>query len=247
MFLSTYRQQTKQLLTYPDSPDELYTDADINLWINRARQQLAGESQSIRVLGTITTSGVRGPYPFSSVLVTTTSGVASVLHIRSILFAIGSGFKWMRPRDWPWYQLFKMNNVVPRSGPPEVWSQFGQGSIGSFYIDPIPALEDGSPQNYDLTCDCVCLPLDLLDDTSPDAIPPLWQDAVCYFAAYLALLSAQSAQRQNDADRMMQRYEEFVGRARKFTTPEVNSYLYPQTSDPTLINKLGLSPRSAAQ
>jgi hypothetical protein len=246
MPLSIYRQQTKQLLTYPDSPDELYTDSDLNLWINRARQQLAGESQSIRVLGTVTTSGVRGPYTFSTVMVSSTPGVAAVLHIRAMRYAIGSGFKWMRPRNWEWFDIFKLNNVVPPSGPPQVWSQYGQGSTGSFYIDPIPALEDGSPQNYVLTCDCVCLPVDLLDDTTVDAIPPLWQDAVCFYAAFLAMLSAQSAQRQNDADRMMQRYEEFVGRARKFANPLVNNYLYQQSNDPTLLNKIGLSPKAGA-
>lgn len=239
--LATYRLQTRQLLEYPSSPDELYSDTDIDSWINRARKQLAGESQSIRVLGTIaTTSTLRGPYNFSSVAVTGTSGVASVLHIRSILYAVGDGQKWTRPRNWEWFQLYKMSNVVPPSGPPEVWSQFGQGSTGSFYLDPIP------DDVYALTCDCVCLPVDLATDSTVEAIPPLWQDAVCYFAAYLALLSAQSAQRQNDADRMMQRYEEFVQRARKFANPSVNNYLYQQAVDPTIVNKLGLTPKQGA-
>lgn len=238
--LTSYLQQTKQLLLYPDAPEELYVDADLTLWINRARKQLAGESQSIRVLGSVPTAvNITGPYNFSSIPVTGTAGVGSVLHIRSILFAAGTGFKWMRPRNWEWYQLFKMNDVAPPSGPPEVWSQFSQGATGSFYLSPVP------DDIYALTCDCVCLPIDLVNDFTAEAIPPLWQDAVCYFAAYLALLSAQSAQRQNDADRMFQRYGEFVKRARTFANPSVNNYLYQQSSDPTILNKLGVTPRAA--
>ena len=36
--------------------------------------------------------------------------------------------------------------------------------------------------------DCLCLPSDLLDDQSYEAIPKPWQDAVPYFAAHLAMI-----------------------------------------------------------
>lgn len=85
-----------------------------------------------------------------------------------------------------------------------------------------------------------------MNDATVEAIPALWRDAVCFYAAYLAMLSAQSAQRQNDADRMFQRYTDYVDRARKYATPEVNSYIYPQNPSPTMINKLGLTPKAGA-
>ena len=57
----------------------------------------------------------------------------------------------------------------------------------------------------------------MYDSTTPEAIPYLWTDAVPFFAAYYALLSAQAGQRQGDADRMFARYQEFTNRARRFS------------------------------
>jgi len=86
----------------------------------------------------------------------------------------------------------------------------------------------------------VCLPITLVSDGTAEAIPYPWTDAVPYFAAYLALLSAQSPARTADADRMMQRYELFMGRARQFSNPDVLRTEYLQSVDETVTNKLGL-------
>jgi hypothetical protein len=238
--LDIYLTQTNQLLEYPEAPDPLYSNADLTLWINRARQQLAGESQSIRVLGTVSTVVAQNLYEFSGINVSSVAGVASALHVRSIRYAVGLGFSRLRVRNYEWFETYELNTATPQSGPPAVWAQYGQGETGSFFVSPLP------DDVYVMTCDCVCLPIDLVDDTTVEAIPSLWQDAVCYFAAYLALLSAQSAQRQNDAQRMLDRYTEFTDRARKFATPGVNSYLYPQNQDPTMLNKIGLTPKAGA-
>jgi hypothetical protein len=238
--LNTYQTQVNQLLQYPVSPVPLYATTDINLWINRARQQLAGESESIRVLGTISTVVNQQPYNFSGINVSSVAGVAAALHVRSIRYAVGNGSSRLRVRNWEWFESYELNNAVQTAGSPQVWSQYGQGEQGSFYISPVP------DDIYPLTCDCVCLPIDLVDDTTTEAIPSLWRDAVCYYAAYLALLSAQDAQRQSDAQRMFAYYSDFVERARKFATPKVNAYLYPQNADPTVINKLGVTPKAGA-
>lgn len=238
--LALYQTQTNQLLQYPVSPDPLYAASDLTLWINRARQQLAGESESIRVLGTIPTVATTQAYDFPSINVAPVAGGAAALHVRSIRYVVGQGSLRLRVRNWEWFESYELNTATPKSGPPAVWAQYAQGEQGSFYLSPIP------DDVYSLICDCVCLPIDLVDDTTVEAIPALWRDAVCYYAAYLALLSAQSAQRQNDAQRMFGYYSEFVDRARKFATPKVNPYLYPQNTDPTLINKIGLSPKAGA-
>ena len=213
----------------------------MTLWINRARQQLAGEGQCIRVLGTIPTVATQNLYQFTNISVSSVTGVASALHVRSIRYAVGLGYNRLRVRNYEWLETYELGTATPQSGPPAVWAQYAQGENGSFFISPIP------DDIYELTCDCVCLPINLVDDTTVEAIPSLWQDAVCYFAAYLALLSAQSAQRQNDAQRMFDRYTEFVDRARRFATPDVNKNLYPQNTDPTVISKLGLTPKAGAQ
>jgi hypothetical protein len=238
--LATYQTQVNQLLQYPVPPVPLYAPADINLWINRARQQLAGESESIRVLGTISTIANQQPYNFSNINVSSVAGVAAALHVRSIRYQVGLGSSRLRVRNWEWFESYELNTAAPQSGPPAVWSQYAQGEQGSFYISPIP------DDIYPLICDCVCLPIDLVDDTTTEAIPSLWRDAVCYYAAYLAFLSAQDAQRQNDAQRMFGYYGDFVERARKFATPKVNPYLYPQNTDPTIINKIGVAPKAGA-
>jgi hypothetical protein len=240
--LTTYQTQVNQLLQYPVPPVPLYTTTDINLWINRARQQLAGESESIRALGTIPTVINQQPYNISTINfgTPTVTGISGALHVRSIRFLIGGGSSRLRVRNWEWFESYELNTAAPPSGQPAVWSQYSQGEQGSFYVSPIP------DNVYQLICDCVCLPIDLVDDTTIEAIPALWRDAVCYYAAYLAMLSAQDAQRQSDAQRMLDYYSNFVERARKFATPKVNAYLYPQNADPTVINKLGVTPKAGA-
>jgi hypothetical protein len=240
--LTTYQTQVNQLLQYPVPPTPLYSASDVTLWINRARQQLAGESESIRALGTISTVVGQQPYNFSNIIfgTPTVTGINGALHVRSIRFLVGSGSTRLRVRNWEWFESYELNTATPDSGPPAVWAQYAQGAQGSFYVSPIP------DNIYSLVCDCVCLPINLIDDTTVEAIPALWQDAVCYYAAYLALLSAQDAQRQADAQRMFGYYTDFVDRGRKFATPKVNPYLYPQNTDPTIINKLGVSPKAGA-
>ncbi len=240
MALAEYLSRTRRLLQAPSAPVELYSDADLTSFINQARTQLAGESESIRVLGTISTIIGQRVYTFSNIStgLSNSTGVLGALRIEQMMYAVGDGFQWFRSRPWPWFMSFKMSNVVPSPGAPQIWSQYGQGSTGSFYLDPPPDFE------YAITADCVCLPIALVDDTTIEAIPPLWQDAVAYFAAYLAYLSSQSAARQADALKMIEIYSEFVNRARKFATPNVNKYFYPQRDDLTSINKLGLSPKA---
>jgi hypothetical protein len=177
-------------------------------------------------------------YQFLGINVAGTPGVSSALHVRSVRYSIGTGYSRLRVRNYEWFETYELNNAVLPTGAPTVWAQYAQGDTGSFFVSPVP------DNVYNMVCDCVCLPINLVDDTTPEAIPPLWQDAVPFYAAFLALLSAQSAQRQNDAQRMFDRYTSFVDRARKFATPDVNRNLYPQQQDPTTLAKLGISPQA---
>lgn len=192
------------------------------------------------MLGTIPTVVGQRPYNFTDINVSSVDGVAGALQVRSIRYAVGLGFSRLRVRNWEWLESFELNTATPASGPPTVFAQYAQGEQGSFWLSPIP------DDIYTLTCDTVCLPIDLVDDTTVETIPSLWQAAVPFYAAFLALLSAQSAQRQNDAQRMLDRYTFFVDRARQFATPSVNKNLYPQQQDPTTLSKLGLTPKAGA-
>lgn len=243
--LTNYQTDTQNLLQKPGAATPLYDLTSVTRWINIARGQLAGEYECIRFSGTIPMVAGQREYNFSSINTGTsaTNGIGGAIHIRSIRVTIGTGAKWLTPRPSSWYELYELNNPNPQQNMPLTWSQFGQGgapgslgsgATGSFYVSPIP------DQAYTLTCSCICFPIPLVDDTTVEAIPYQWTDAVPFFAAYYALLSAQASARQGEAARMFEMYKMFGERARTQSNPDVNRWQSLQASDPTTVAKLGL-------
>ena len=134
---------------------------------------------------------------------------------------------------------------MPEGSWPKYWSQYGQGSApgstgslsgGSFYINT-PDIA------YTLLCDCVCYPIALADDTTKEAIPYLWTDAVPFFAAYYALMSAQNNARMADAMQYFNMYTQFVERARRASNPSMNRWMYAQSGDPAQAAKMQIQPQ----
>ena len=250
--LASYLTATQNLLQNPQAPNPLYSATALTGYINAARGQLAGESKAVRFMGSLALSVGANAYPFSAITLTGASaaGISGVLDAETLWYQVGQGQKWIRPRPWPWFARYELSNPVPPSGPPAVWSQFGQGAAaqssplpvggGSLYISPLPDIA------YTVPVDAVCYPIPLVDDTTPEAIPYLWTDAVPYFAAYLALMAAQTNSRIEQAKTMFGLYEEFVARARRASTPMVLPGIYPQQSNPTRPNQLGVAARGAA-
>ena len=247
--LTAYLTQTRGLLQNPGAPTALYSDVDLTRWINIARGQLAGESESIRVHGTLATVANQRSYKFSDINtgVSATNGVQGVLNISSLSLSVGNGAKWLTPRPWPWFSLYNNNNVVPQPGPPTEWAQFGQGAApastgsangGTFYLDPTP------DDVYNVICNTTCYPIPLVDDTTVEAIPYLWTDAVPFFAACYALWSAQNNARMADAERYFNTYTMFLERARKFSNPSVNRWIYSQAGDPAQGPKMGVGAKA---
>lgn len=241
--LTAYETQVQRLLQNPGAPTSLYSVSDIDSYINTARGQLAGEAECIRYLGTISTVVGQTSYNFSDIStgVSATNGIQGVINIRQMLFGLGDGKKWVPSRAWEWFLQYHLNNAVPVQGSPAAWSQFMQGAApgstgsvagGTFYIDPPPDAV------YTLYLDCVCYPIALADNTTVEAIPFLWTDAVPFFAAYYALLSSQTSARIADAERMMNHYTKFVERARQASNPDVLRHQYSQAGDPAQANKL---------
>ena len=220
----------------PSDPTLPAAPTDLTGWINTARSQLAGEAECVRVLGTIPTILNVRNYNFASINtgVAATTGVQGALHVRSMRYAVASGFQWVAPRAWEWFELYDLNNPVPGACPPREWAQYGQGQTGSLFVDLLP------DQIYTLTLDCVCVPIPLVDDTTVEAIPYPFTDAVPYFSAYLALLSAQMGARRADAEAMFGYYQTFTQRARQFSNPSLLRGNYEQSADPTMQAKLGL-------
>ncbi len=245
--LTQYLNLTTQLLQNPPAPSTLYATANLTNYINIARGQIAGEGQCIRRIGTLTTTIGTRNYPFSQIAFTDTA-VQGAINVRRIMYNVGTGQKWIRSKSWEWFDFQRFNNPVPASGAPTEWAQHSQGSAGtgsitgegtgtmssgSFYLDPIPDLA------YVLNADCCCYPIALAADTDKEALPYLWTDAVSYFAAYLALMSAQTSSRIQQAQSLFALYEQFMQRARTFANPELNNFAYPQSPDPFKANRLG--------
>ena len=233
--LNQYILGTQQLLQNPIPTNALYPVSNLTSWVNTARGQLAGEGECIRFMASIPLVAGQQVYPFSSISLAGSTGIQGILKIQTIWRDIGTGQVWLRPRPFPWFSLYELNNPNPVQGSPTLWTQYGQGASGSFYVSPVP------DQAYTCNLDCVCYPISLASDADPEAIPYLWTDAVPFFAAWYALLAAQSAARQADADRMMARYKEFVARARQFTTPSIMPGIYSQSPDPVRAQVLGLT------
>ena len=245
MALTAYETNLANLLQLPGAPTSLYPTATLDNWINIARGQLAGEGECIRSIGTISTVVGQRQYNFSSLSfgASATTGIQGAIHVRRISYNVGSGTQWIPPREWEWFDLYHLNNPVPVNGPPGVWAQYAQGAAtpaagssasGSLYIDPPPDTV------YTLNCDCVCYPILLVNDSTVEAIPYLWTDAITFFAAYYAFLSSQTGARAADAERMYGYYKEFLNRARQASNPSVNRSQYEQAPDPASINKLGV-------
>lgn len=152
------------------------------------------------------------------VLAQQTAGINGVLGVNSIACQWGSGSVYkpmLRWRPWAWFQANCRVYSVSAMNFPSYWSQFGQGLRGSFYLFPIPA------QVLSLDIDAICVPINLVDDTTPDVIPYPWIDAVPYYAAYQCYMNSSRAP---DAARMFStnpqapgQYQIFMARARKMS------------------------------
>lgn len=245
--LTQYLTLTQNLLQLPAAPSTLYPPALLTNYINIARGQIAGEGQCIRRIGTLTTTIGTRMYPFSQIAFTDTA-VQGAINVRRIMYNVGTGQKWIKGKSWEWFDFQRFNNPVPTSGAPTEWAQHSQGSAGtgsitgegagtmssgSFYLDPLPDLA------YTLNADCCCYPIALAADADKESLPYLWTDAVSYFAAYLALMSAQTSTRIQQAQSLFALYEQFMQRARTFANPELNNFAYAQSPDPFKAGRLG--------
>lgn len=103
---------------------------------------------------------------------------------------------------------------------PAFFTQYGRGVNGSFYMYPPPS------QTYPVEYDCLCLPIDLIDDTTTEAIPAPWTDAVKFYAAAMCYLDLQNG---NKAREYFQLYDDFMHRYGAYAMPgrQVNQYGRP--------------------
>jgi hypothetical protein len=163
------------------------------------------------------TRGQQEIYPFSSAPLTSFPGVAEIFAVKSISF-IYMNYRYSIP-VFPFsiYQAYVRIYPQQYLYVPTAAAQFGQGTNGSLYMYPIPATL------YQMEWDSFCLPIDLIDDTTFEAIPKPWTDAVPYFAAHLAFLELQNL---NAAKFYLDLYDNMVHRYSAYARPgrAINPY-----------------------
>lgn len=231
--LSQYLAITQSLIQTPQSPIPLLTTALLTTYINIARGQVAGQGECLPAFGSLAVNTGSVNYPFSSISFPESSIISGVINIRMIQVPVaGGGMQRLYPREWPWYVTFVSSRRVPKIGPPKIWAQYRQGSLGVIYLNHLDAA-------YTLNVDAICYPVDLVDDNTPDGIPYLWSDAVPFYAAYYAYMAMQ---RQADADHMLQRYSQMMESAHAAVTPAVQPGSFPQGPDPMMSNRIGVRP-----
>ena len=231
MTLQDYLTATQRLLQNPAASTLLYATADLTSYINSARSQLAGETECIRGYGSLALAYNTRSYAFSSIS-TGVTGASNIFTSRGVTIGVANGQVWLRPRSFPYFQTYYINNPVPQLGRPTVYSQFGQGETGSLYFDPVP---DAA---YTAGIDCICVPDALVATTDVEAaVPYPYTDAVPFYAAYLAFLSAQ---RPGDAARMWDEYQKYASRGRQISNGPVVPSQFPQSRNPVRANQLGL-------
>ncbi len=140
-------------------------------------------------------------YNFSDIDLSANPGARAVFYVRSVAI-IYANYRYVIPiyafsdyqakiRQYPFQYQY-----VPSFG-----SFYAQGASGSLYVYPLPS------QTYQMEWDCLCLPQDLTDRYSEEAIPEPWTEAVPYFAAHLGMMELQ----QYNAARMyLDLYEKFA-------------------------------------
>lgn len=156
-------------------------------------------------------------YPFSAVPLQIFPGVGEIFAVKSVSF-IYANYRYSLP-CYP----FSIYQAMIRQYPqqylyvPTLCAQFGQGTNGSLYFYPIPSTA------YQFELDCFCLPMEMIDDNTYEAIPQPWRDAVPYFAAHLCYLELQNL---NAAKFYLDLYDNMVHRYSGYARPGrmVNPY-----------------------
>ena len=136
-------------------------------------------------------------YPFSGIDLSANPGCESVYGVRGISI-VYSGYRYsLEAMAFSKYQTYRAYPYQFQYTP-AIISQFGQGTNGNFFFYPLPS------QSLQAEWDVQCLPSDLIDNQSVEAIPQPWTDAVPYMAAHLAYLELQNF---NAAKFMLDLYE----------------------------------------
>lgn len=236
--LIKYQMAARRLLA--DQTFATVNDFDLRDYINIGRGQIAVQGDAIPGYGALTITPASQQYPFSAINFGI-PGVAGAIAIETINWDTPTGGQQpLNPVDWARFNRYNLGHSTPKVGPPKVFTQFGQGAAGTLWFNKVD-------QAYPLSIKARCYPVDLVDDTTPEALPYMWTDPVPWFAAFYWL--AGMGQQPQQAAAMLQAFNQFMQFARAGATPDTNPAVYTQAPDPLMAGRLGISsgPGRAAQ
>jgi hypothetical protein len=149
-------------------------------------------------------------YPFSAVPLNIFPGVGEIIFVRSVSF-IYANYRYSLPcYPFSTYQAFIRQYPRQYLYVPTMCAQLGQGSNGSLYMYPIPSTI------YQMEWDCCCIPRDLDDDSSFEAIADPWTDCVPMGAAIYAY---EEMQNLNAAMYYRKKFDDYCNRYSAYTRP----------------------------
>lgn len=204
MLLSQYLLTVRNLIQSPTSPVPLVPDSLLILYINLARAQTAIDAECVRTTGNSVIQPGTIAVPLSDVVpMPMPPGLGTPLVVRNAYL----DRERVDIRPWDWFANYYWGGtpnlpVIPTP----VMAHQGQGTFSTLFFN--------SPGGA-LVTDLVVLPVDLVSDATPDAIPYPWVDAVAFYACWYAYMTMQ---RQADAQMFIQRYSEVLRRGRTTTT-----------------------------
>ncbi len=145
-----------------------------------------GATATLAITPIMTTQGGQEIYNFADIPLGNFPGVESVYWANSVNIIYNSFRFQFLVYSFSTYQAQIRNYVRQYEYVPSVFGQLGRGTSGSLYCYPVASAQ------YQLEIDAFCIPSDLLDDESQEAIPGPWTDLVPYMAAHLAFLEMQN-------------------------------------------------------
>lgn len=178
----------------------------------------ATASQASNLLQTVVGQEVY-TYASANPLLQVTPGYNKILDVITVAATWGGMKPTLGQVPWGSIEAYYRSYAVPTLGQAYIWAKYGQGVFGSIYLWQIPSTAQA------MDWDCICLPTDLVDDTSVDAVPDPFSDAVAYYAAHRCYLNAQ---RYADSKTMKEFYTDFLLSARATTGGTLVSDWYNQ-------------------
>lgn len=216
MALTAYVQQVQRLLN--DENGQFYSVGDLQVYVNNGRLDLCKRTECLIDDASLSTAnGVRS-YLVSAI--SPPANLAGILNVRSIRITnLDGSTTVLESRPWQWATNYWLNGAASlATGRTTGWAQQNQGSVGTLWFTPLPA------GTYVLTVEASWTPAQLTSDSTPEAIPYPWTDAVPYYGAYQAYLQSQ---RRADAEKMLAQYLAFIKSARLGVTPGWGAFDFP--------------------